>query len=93
MSFSPVFRSAMRLRVLSLNCWGVAYVPVMYSEFRVERMHAVADHLAEADYDVVFLQEVWTESDRENIINRCRRKLPYNVQFYRSVCLIFSPNI
>ena len=53
----------MRLRVLTLNCWGV---PVWARE-RAARMRAIGRALAEMDLDVVGLQEVFFGKDRQVI--------------------------
>ena len=53
----------MRLRVLTFNCWGV---PV-FSRDRAARMRAIGRALAGLDVDVVGLQEVFAEKDRQAI--------------------------
>ena len=53
----------MRLRVLTFNCWGV---PV-FSRDRGARMRAIGRALAGLDVDVVGLQEVFTQKDRQVI--------------------------
>lgn len=53
----------MRLRVLTLNCWGV---PVWARE-RTARMRAIGRALAEMDLDVAGLQEAFWPGDRQVI--------------------------
>ncbi|XP_063071256.1 sphingomyelin phosphodiesterase 2 [Engraulis encrasicolus] len=48
-----------RLRVFSLNCWGIRYL----SKHCVERFVMIAEKLNREDYDIVLLQEVWSEQD------------------------------
>eukprot|EP00475_Leptophrys_vorax_P021673 TRINITY_DN29453_c0_g1_i1.p1 TRINITY_DN29453_c0_g1~~TRINITY_DN29453_c0_g1_i1.p1 ORF type:complete len:490 (+),score=119.16 TRINITY_DN29453_c0_g1_i1:436-1905(+) len=45
-------------RVLTLNCWGV---PI--SSYREPRMAMIGRRLAESNYDIVCLQEVWFDRD------------------------------
>ena len=44
------------LKVFTLNCWGVNIWPFDASEYRIERMKAIADHIVHSGYDLVFLQ-------------------------------------
>ena len=46
----------MRLRVLTLNIWGVRYI----AKFINQRIQALIEHLnsPEGDYDIIALQEV-----------------------------------
>jgi len=52
------------IRVFTLNCYGIAYVPILASPFRKVRMNAIMDHIEKSTYDIVCLQEVWTEGDQ-----------------------------
>ncbi|KAH9929680.1 Endonuclease/exonuclease/phosphatase [Fomitopsis serialis] len=67
-----------RLRILTLNCWGLKYV----SKFRSERMSAIAHALASSDYDVITLQEVWVYGDFEMIRTAVSNQMPYSKFFY-----------
>lgn len=51
------------LKIFTLNCWGLRY----FSQHRKLRIKLIAQHLSEHDYDIVFLQEVWIQSDFEYI--------------------------
>ncbi|XP_005988482.1 sphingomyelin phosphodiesterase 2 [Latimeria chalumnae] len=55
MSSSP----AIKLRVFSLNCWGIRYL----SKLCQERFEMIGDLLMKEKHDVVLLQEVWSEKD------------------------------
>ncbi|CAG8541948.1 3534_t:CDS:2 [Ambispora gerdemannii] len=46
-------------------------------------MEAIADALAQSDYEIVCLQEVWVYSNFELIRHRTKRRLPY-AKFYHS---------
>ncbi|XP_053492087.1 sphingomyelin phosphodiesterase 2 isoform X1 [Ictalurus furcatus] len=48
-----------RLRIFSLNCWGIRYI----SKHRAQRYAMIADLLVKEQHDVVLLQEVWSEKD------------------------------
>lgn len=51
------------LRVLTLNTWGIAF-----SSDKPRRIQAIAAHLAEWDYDLVGLQEVWEADDLQTLV-------------------------
>ena len=60
---------------------GLKYV----SKERTERVAAIANALASADYDVITLQELWVFSDFELVRSAVSKKLPYSKFFYRCV--------
>ncbi|OCH95753.1 DNase I-like protein [Obba rivulosa] len=70
--------SETRLRILTLNCWGLKYV----SKQRSERIAAIASALAASDYDIITLQEVWVFNDYEHIRAAVSKRLPYAKYFY-----------
>uniref|UniRef100_A0A3Q0RRH5 sphingomyelin phosphodiesterase n=1 Tax=Amphilophus citrinellus TaxID=61819 RepID=A0A3Q0RRH5_AMPCI len=47
------------LRVFSLNCWGIRYL----SKYCPERYAMIGEMLSKEEYDIVLLQEVWSEKD------------------------------
>lgn len=70
------------VRLLTFNTWGLKYI----AKFRRERLRAIADILANEEhqdgtYDIVALQEVWTEEDWEYIDAACKKIYPYRRQF------------
>ncbi|EKM61371.1 uncharacterized protein PHACADRAFT_168818 [Phanerochaete carnosa HHB-10118-sp] len=67
-----------RLRVFTLNCWGLKYV----SSNRRERVEAIAQVLAGSDYDIIALQELWVFADYEHVRETVSKKLPYSKFFY-----------
>ncbi|KAI0639958.1 Endonuclease/exonuclease/phosphatase [Trametes polyzona] len=67
-----------RLRLLTLNCWGLKYV----SKHRKERVAAIANALAASDYDVITLQELWVFADYEYVRDAVSKRLPYSKFFY-----------
>uniref|UniRef100_A0A8C4KEH8 sphingomyelin phosphodiesterase n=1 Tax=Dromaius novaehollandiae TaxID=8790 RepID=A0A8C4KEH8_DRONO len=50
---------ALQLRVFNLNCWAIRYL----SKRRQERVQLVGDTLRREGFDLVLLQEVWSEWD------------------------------
>ncbi|KAG6889484.1 hypothetical protein C0992_004989 [Termitomyces sp. T32_za158] len=67
-----------RIRVLSLNCWGLKYV----AKDRKQRIEAIANELSHSSYDIVALQEVWVFSDYEKVQQRVSSVLPHSKYFY-----------
>jgi len=63
------------ISVFTLNCWGVG---MGVSKDRVVRYRAIAQHLADSNYDLVCLQEVWCPSDYRTILDVTRGVLPFN---------------
>ena len=55
------------------------------SKHRQERIAAIANYLAESNYDIVALQELWVFSDYEHVRDAVAKKLPYSKFFYRQV--------
>ena len=53
------------LRVLSLNTWGM--IELLGSEFREERMNAIAKVISKGEFDVYLLQELWMKKDHHII--------------------------
>lgn len=67
------------LKVLSLNVWGLAYI----SKARQFRLRHIADRIAQGDWDVIALQEIWVESqDWKMLQSKCAQRLPYSKFFY-----------
>ncbi|XP_014479972.1 PREDICTED: putative neutral sphingomyelinase isoform X2 [Dinoponera quadriceps] len=67
--------------ILTLNCWGIPYV----SKHRTARMSAIAETCASREYDIICLQEVWSESDFKTIKAKVQEVLPYSHYFYSGV--------
>lgn len=81
------FREYIQLRSLNINIFlnylksrGIPFV----SKDRELRMEAIGNFLAENEqYDVVSLQEVWTEHDYQFIRKIAEKQLPFSHYFYR----------
>ncbi|OJJ45400.1 hypothetical protein ASPZODRAFT_586943 [Penicilliopsis zonata CBS 506.65] len=68
-----------RIRILTLNCWGLKYL----AKYRHERLAEIGRLLAAAEPapEIVGLQECWTQQDYESIREQTRQVLPYG-KFY-----------
>eukprot|EP00111_Clytia_hemisphaerica_P004562 TCONS_00013089-protein len=66
-----------KLKVLSLNCWGLRFL----SKDLDQRMAALGDLLAKSDYDIIGLQEVWVEEHYLSIKEKIKNILPYSHRF------------
>ncbi|KAF8971679.1 inositol phosphophingolipids phospholipase C [Flammula alnicola] len=67
-----------RIRVLSLNCWGLKYV----SKSLNERIEAIANELGNSSYDIIALQEIWVFAHYERVQQRVAARLPHSKFFY-----------
>ncbi|CAF1149574.1 unnamed protein product [Rotaria magnacalcarata] len=82
----------MKLRVLSLNIWGVHFMAKLIDK----RIQALINHLnsPEVDYDIIGLQEVWSKRDYLHIQNRIKSIYSHSYYFLSGVigsgCCIFS---
>lgn len=72
---------------LSINpCRFLYYRGIPYvSKDRQLRVEAIGEYLAEGNFDVVSLQEVWSEHDYQYLKKRTENVLPYAHYFYRFV--------
>ncbi|KAF9055920.1 inositol phosphophingolipids phospholipase C [Panaeolus papilionaceus] len=67
-----------RIRVLSLNCWGLKYVAKVLEQ----RIEAIAQELSNSDYDIIALQEIWVFAHYERVQSLVSKRLPYSKFFY-----------
>ncbi len=65
------------VRLLSLNCWGLRIL----SKYRKQRLLAIGDRLALSSYDIVALQEIWSQADFERVCEKCKH-LSYSKFYY-----------
>uniref|UniRef100_A0A2M4AND1 sphingomyelin phosphodiesterase n=2 Tax=Anopheles triannulatus TaxID=58253 RepID=A0A2M4AND1_9DIPT len=72
---------AMELSILTLNIWGIPYI----SKDREVRVKAIGDVLASGNYDIVSLQEVWSDGDYQALKQRVENVLPFCHYFYSGV--------
>ncbi|NXC33208.1 NSMA phosphodiesterase, partial [Campylorhamphus procurvoides] len=68
-----------RLRVFDLNCWAIRYL----SKRRQERMRLIGDLLHREDFDLVLLQEVWSEQDYSDLKVKLGGCYPFS-HYFRS---------
>ncbi|EOD46239.1 putative sphingomyelinase family protein [Neofusicoccum parvum UCRNP2] len=72
-----------RIRIISLNCWGLKFL----AKHRHERLSEIGHQLAAASPppDIIGLQECWTKQDYESIRDTLREKLGLQYsKFYHS---------
>ncbi|XP_050182825.1 sphingomyelin phosphodiesterase 2 isoform X2 [Myiozetetes cayanensis] len=70
---------ALRLRVFDLNCWAIRYL----SKRRQERIRLIGDMLRQEDFDLVLLQEVWSERDYSDLNVKLGGCYPFS-HYFRS---------
>jgi sphingomyelin phosphodiesterase 2 len=72
-----------RVRILTLNCWGLKFL----SKFRHERLSEIGRQLAIADEppEIVGLQECWTQQDYNSIRQQTKHILPYGKFYFSGV--------
>ncbi|KAK2163915.1 hypothetical protein LSH36_72g05013 [Paralvinella palmiformis] len=78
------FMQTLKMKVLTLNCWGVP-VPVIGGKLRKERINAIGKELANGEYDVVLLQEIWTQHDYNTLCAKVLTIMPYTHYFHRQL--------
>ncbi|KAH8301202.1 hypothetical protein KR018_007507 [Drosophila ironensis] len=71
----------LELNILTLNIWGIPYV----SSDRGPRIEAICKELASGNYDIVSMQEVWTQQDSERLQKATEAVLPYAHYFHSGV--------
>ncbi len=71
--------SLMRLRVLTLNVWGL---PLGIARHHDARMHAIGEGFAASDADVIALQEVWTAGGRA-LLAQAGKQAGYSALWHR----------
>ncbi|NWH45966.1 NSMA phosphodiesterase, partial [Fregata magnificens] len=71
----------LRLRVFSLNCWAIRYL----SKRRQERIRLIGDTLHQEGFDLVLLQEVWSERDYSDLKAKLGGCYPFSYYFRSGV--------
>ncbi|NXR38699.1 NSMA phosphodiesterase, partial [Zosterops hypoxanthus] len=69
----------LRLRVFDLNCWAIRYL----SKRRQERVRLIGDTLRQEGFDLVLLQEVWSEQDYSDLKVKLASCYPFS-HYFRS---------
>ncbi|NXQ34747.1 NSMA phosphodiesterase, partial [Alaudala cheleensis] len=69
----------LRLRVFDLNCWAIRYL----SRRRQERVGLIGDALRRERFDLVLLQEVWSEQDYSDLKVKLAGCYPFS-HYFRS---------
>jgi len=63
------------VKIFTLNCWGLG---MGISKDRDERMEDIGKYIAEQDYDIVFLQEIWKRNNFNTVKSLVSGILPYS---------------
>ncbi|XP_050502988.1 putative neutral sphingomyelinase [Diabrotica virgifera virgifera] len=74
---------SLEFKVFTLNCWAIP-IPTL-SKNRKRRLKAIAEHISNSHYDVVCLQEIWSDQDYYSIKDEVAGVLPYSHYFYSGV--------
>lgn len=74
-------RETGRIRVFSLNCWGIRYL----SKDCTQRYAMIGDLLSREQHDIVLLQEVWSEKDYLCLKKKLASSHPYSHYFKSGV--------
>ncbi|NXQ54064.1 NSMA phosphodiesterase, partial [Anthoscopus minutus] len=69
----------LRLRIFDLNCWAIRYL----SRRRRERVRLIGDTLRQELFDLVLLQEVWSEQDYSDLKVKLASCYPFS-HYFRS---------
>ncbi|NXG72913.1 NSMA phosphodiesterase, partial [Baryphthengus martii] len=69
----------LRLRVFDLNCWAIRYL----SKRRQERVGLIGDTVRREGFDLVLLQEVWSEQDYSDLKSKLGSCYPFS-HYFRS---------
>ncbi|XP_030328959.1 sphingomyelin phosphodiesterase 2 isoform X2 [Strigops habroptila] len=69
----------LQLRVFDLNCWAIRYL----SKRRQERIQLIGDMLRQERFDLVLLQEVWSEQDYNDLKAKLGGCYPFS-HYFRS---------
>ncbi|NXM52963.1 NSMA phosphodiesterase, partial [Illadopsis cleaveri] len=69
----------LRLRIFDLNCWAIRYL----SKRRQERVRLIGDTLLQEGFDLVLLQEVWSEQDYSDLKVKLAGCYPFS-HYFRS---------
>ncbi|KAK6465680.1 Isc1 phospholipase C [Scheffersomyces coipomensis] len=65
------------IKLLTFNTWGLKFI----SKHRRQRIEAIAQKLCEEQYDIVALQEIWSEDDWKYFNQTCQTIYPYRRAF------------
>ncbi|MFH4984028.1 hypothetical protein AB6A40_010737 [Gnathostoma spinigerum] len=75
-------RSGVSFSVVTLNCWALPFIWPLGSKDRKYRLLQLTKTINEDHYDVVTLQEIWSESDFEFLVSKLNENYPYTHYFH-----------
>jgi sphingomyelin phosphodiesterase 2 len=70
------------VRIATLNCWALPQPWPIGSKHRKFRIGKLIEALAQCEYDIVSLQEVWSENDFIRISTELGNKYPHSHYFH-----------
>ncbi|KAH7731594.1 Endonuclease/Exonuclease/phosphatase family protein [Aphelenchoides avenae] len=70
------------LRIATLNCWALPQPWPIGSKHRKFRIEKLIEALEESEYDIVTLQEIWSENDFLRMCNALADKYPHAHYFH-----------
>jgi len=76
-SHQRISRAKTTINVFTINVWGLKFV----AKNRLERFKAISEFVNSSDYDVVFMQELWLDTDYLEMKQRIKVKFPYAHNF------------
>ncbi|GMS99608.1 hypothetical protein PENTCL1PPCAC_21783, partial [Pristionchus entomophagus] len=71
-----------QFRACTLNCWALPYIWPFGSANRRLRLERLSDQLIKEEYDVVGLQELWSEADYLDLAARVATVYPFAHYFH-----------
>jgi len=84
------------LKVVTLNIWAIPYVSKDV-DHRVNCLINALNQSTSDDYDIIALQEVWSQKDFKRIKNAIKKKYPHSHYFRSgfvgSGCCVFSKHV
>jgi sphingomyelin phosphodiesterase 2 len=72
---------SLELSILTLNVWGIPFI----SKDKDTRIKNIAQFLSKSDYDLVSLQELWSDNDYEYLKSVLKLAFPYFHYFHSGV--------
>ncbi|OON20065.1 endonuclease/exonuclease/phosphatase family protein [Opisthorchis viverrini] len=70
-------------KVLTLNCWGV-FIPFCTVR-KDDRLKLIAKRLSDGTYDIVMLQEIWTDPDFRMLQSSLKHVYPWSTYFHSNL--------
>uniref|UniRef100_A0A915CGM9 sphingomyelin phosphodiesterase n=1 Tax=Parascaris univalens TaxID=6257 RepID=A0A915CGM9_PARUN len=72
----------MHLRIITLNCWALPQPWPIGSRDRRYRLSKLCEAFLTSNYDIISLQEIWSERDFDRINSAIKDVYPYSYYFH-----------